>query len=103
MRTNELTIQQRMILEAIRDSIQQRGYPPSVREVGAMVGMVSPSSVQHQIQALERKGYLRRYPHRARALEVTEKGGAPLRPHVVDSETRAALVLLGWTPPKGRP
>ncbi|HNQ06289.1 MAG TPA: transcriptional repressor LexA [Tetrasphaera sp.] len=65
-----LTVRQRRVLDVIRTSIDQRGYPPSMREIGEAVGLVSPSSVAHQLHALERKGYLRRDPNRPRAIEV---------------------------------
>ncbi len=67
-----LTSRQTRILEVIRDAVEQRGYPPSVREIGDAVGLTSPSSVAHQLRVLERKGYLRRDPNRPRALEVTD-------------------------------
>lgn len=66
----ELTARQRRVLEVIRDSVDQRGYPPSLREIGESVGLTSPSSVAHQLKMLERKGYLRRDPNRPRAIEV---------------------------------
>ncbi|MDR3203075.1 MAG: transcriptional repressor LexA [Bifidobacteriaceae bacterium] len=65
-----LTARQRNVLEAIRASIAKCGYPPSMREIGRAVGLTSPSSVKHQLTALERKGYLRRDPNRPRAMEV---------------------------------
>jgi len=65
-----LTARQRMVLDTIRSSVEQRGYPPSMREIGEAVGLNSPSSVKHQLTALERKGYLRRDPNRPRAIEV---------------------------------
>ena len=65
-----LTARQRLVLETIRTSVERRGYPPSMREIGEAVGLTSPSSVKHQLMALERKGYLRRDPHRPRAIEV---------------------------------
>jgi repressor LexA len=58
----------------IRESVDERGYPPSVREIGEGVGLTSPSSVAHQLASLERLGYLRRDPHRPRALMVAEPG-----------------------------
>ncbi len=69
-----LTSRQTRILDVIRDAVEARGYPPSVREIGDAVGLTSPSSVAHQLRVLEQKGYLRRDPNRPRALEVT--GGA---------------------------
>jgi repressor LexA len=67
-----LTIRQRRVLEVIRDSVERRGYPPSMREIGEAVGLTSPSSVAHQLASLERKGYLRRDPNRPRAIEVID-------------------------------
>src|SRR6185437_16344839 len=54
----------------IRDSVERRGYPPSMREIGEAVGLTSTSSVAHQLSALEKKGFLRRDPNRPRAVEV---------------------------------
>ncbi|GAB94312.1 repressor LexA [Kineosphaera limosa] len=65
-----LTGRQRKVLLVIRNSVESRGYPPSLREIGQAVGLTSPSSVAHQLGALERKGYLRRDPNRPRALEI---------------------------------
>lgn len=67
-----LTARQRRILETIRSCVEQRGYPPSMREIGEAVGLTSPSSVKHQLTTLERKGYLRRDPNRPRAIEVVQ-------------------------------
>jgi len=65
-----LTPRQRRVLEVIRDSVERRGYPPSMREIGEAVGLTSTSSVSHQLATLERKGFLRRDPNRPRAVEV---------------------------------
>ncbi|RMI08914.1 transcriptional repressor LexA [Cellulomonas triticagri] len=67
-----LTPRQRLVLETVRASVESRGYPPSMREIGDAVGLTSPSSVKHQLTALERKGYLRRDPNRPRAIEVVQ-------------------------------
>lgn len=80
-----LTPRQRMVLETIRASVEQRGYPPSMREIGEAVGLTSPSSVKHQLTVLERKGYLRRDPNRPRAIEVRHP----------DDSRRAAPLALG--------
>ncbi len=69
-RGDGLTARQHKVLETIRDSVERRGYPPSMREIGDAAGLASPSSVSHQLTALERKGYLRRDPNRPRAIEV---------------------------------
>lgn len=68
--SNALSGRQRTILEMIRTSVADRGYPPSIREIGEAVGLTSPSSVAYQLHSLERKGYIRRDPHRPRAMEV---------------------------------
>jgi repressor LexA len=65
-----LTARQRKVLEVIRASVDRRGYPPSMREIGEAVGLTSTSSVAHQLTALERKGFLRRDPNRPRAVDV---------------------------------
>ena len=71
-----LTTRQRRVLEVIRNSVDRRGYPPSLREIGDAVGLASPSSVSHQLSALERKGYLRKDPNRPRAIEVLSPDNA---------------------------
>ena len=71
-----LTPRQRRVLEVIRDSVERRGYPPSMREIGEAVGLTSSSSVSHQLATLERKGYLRRDPNRPRAIEVRSPDSA---------------------------
>ena len=68
--TATLTERQRRVLEVIRESVQERGYPPSIREIGDAVGLTSTSSVAHQLRTLERKGFLRRDPNRPRAVDV---------------------------------
>ncbi len=70
-----LTVRQRRVLEVIRNSVDRRGYPPSLREIGEAVGLTSPSSVAHQLSTLERKGFLRRDPNRPRAIEVVSPDG----------------------------
>ena len=69
-RARGLSVRQRTILEAIQRSIAEHGYPPSMREIGDLVGLASLSSVTHQLSQLERLGYLRRDPKRPRAMEV---------------------------------
>ena len=66
----ELTPRQQRCLNVIRESIEERGYPPSMREIGQKVGLTSSSSVAHQLRTLEHKGYLKRDPNRPRALTV---------------------------------
>lgn len=68
--TAGLTDRQRRVLAVIRDSVAERGYPPSIREIGDAVGLNSTSSVAHQLRTLERKGFLRRDANRPRAVDV---------------------------------
>jgi repressor LexA len=70
-----LTHRQQAILDVIRDSVERRGYPPSIREICESAGLASTSSVAHQLQMLERKGYLRRDPNRPRAVDVRQAPG----------------------------
>ncbi len=72
-----LTPRQRRILEVIKEAVDARGYPPSIREMGEAVGLASSSSVAHQLKMLEAKGFLRRDPNRPRALEVLLPGDGP--------------------------
>ena len=65
-----LTTRQRQILDVIEANMRERGYPPSVREIGEAVGLTSPSTVHSHLASLERMGYLRRDPTKPRALEV---------------------------------
>jgi repressor LexA len=66
-----LTPRQQAILRVIQQTTAERGYPPSVREIGQGVGLTSPSSVAHQLRTLEELGYLRKDPNRPRALVVS--------------------------------
>ena len=81
-----LTARQRRILEVIKIAVETRGYPPSIREMGESVGLASSSSVAHQLKTLEQKGFLRRDPHRPRALEVLLPGDASARELVAAAE-----------------
>jgi len=65
-----LTVRQRGILDVIETSMRERGYPPSVREIGEAVGLTSPSTVHSHLASLERMGFLKRDPTKPRAMEV---------------------------------
>jgi repressor LexA len=65
-----ISTRQRDILEFIEQQIRERGYPPSVREIGDAVGLTSPSTVHSHLNTLQRLGYLRRDPTKPRAIEV---------------------------------
>lgn len=79
---DDLTPRQRQILEFIKSEVQQKGYPPSVREIGQAVGLSSSSTVHGHLGRLENKGYIRRDPTKPRALEVLDGVGAE-RPELV--------------------
>jgi repressor LexA len=81
-----LTSRQRTILSVIRDAVQSRGFPPSMREIGDAVGLQSTSSVSHQLAVLEQKGYIRRDPNKPRALDVRA-------PEELDEPSSAAAQL----------
>jgi repressor LexA len=70
MNDDELTDRQREILSFIVSQQRDRGYPPSVREIGEAVGLQSPSTVHSHLATLQRRGYLRRDPTKPRAIEV---------------------------------
>ncbi|MEZ5247820.1 MAG: helix-turn-helix domain-containing protein [Ilumatobacteraceae bacterium] len=61
-----LTARQRGILDVIETAMRERGYPPSVREIGEAVGLTSPSTVHSHLASLERMGFLRRDPTKPR-------------------------------------
>jgi len=78
----DLTPRQQQVLEFIDEEVRQRGYPPSVREIGEAVGLSSSSTVHAHLAALQDKGYLRRDPTKPRALELhfaSASGGAAER------------------------
>ncbi len=66
-----LTTRQQMVLDFIRQSIADRGYPPTLREIGARMGIRSTNGVNDHLRALERKGYLTREDMKSRALRPT--------------------------------
>ena len=70
MADKTLTARQRQILECIDTAMRDRGYPPSVREIGESVGLGSPSTVHSHLSTLQRLGFLRRDPSKPRAIEV---------------------------------
>ncbi|MDQ3939870.1 MAG: transcriptional repressor LexA [Actinomycetota bacterium] len=65
-----LTDRQRQILEFLAETVAERGYPPSVREVCEALGLASSSTVHSHLQALQRKGYVRIDPTKPRAIEI---------------------------------
>ncbi|MGH3396474.1 MAG: transcriptional repressor LexA, partial [Streptosporangiaceae bacterium] len=98
-----LTWRQRKVLQVIRDSVQRRGYPPSMREIGEAVGLTSTSSVSYQLSTLQNKGYLRRDAGRPRTVEVRLPGHPAVRPETeveepamdITSQEAAYVPLVG--------
>ncbi|HLN06868.1 MAG TPA: helix-turn-helix domain-containing protein, partial [Acidimicrobiales bacterium] len=81
MSESTLAGKRRRILEFIAEQIRERGYPPSVREIGEAVGLTSPSTVHTHLQVLQREGYLKRDPTKPRAIIVSwePSSGAAIR------------------------
>ncbi len=85
-----LTWRQRKVLQVIRDSVQKRGYPPSMREIGEAVGLTSTSSVSYQLSTLQAKGYLHRDAGRPRTVEVRLPGHPAVRPEFEQDDEETA-------------
>lgn len=85
-----LTSRQQAILDMIRDTTEERGYPPSVREIGESVGLTSPSSVAHQLKNLQRAGYLRIDPNRPRALVLSNFAETNSAESISNTESNSA-------------
>lgn len=75
-----LNPKQAAIFDYIKTQIKDKGYPPSVREIGKAVGLSSTSSVQFHVDALEKKGYIRKDPLKMRAMEVLKWNDEDLLP-----------------------
>lgn len=69
---NEITEPQRKTLNEIRFFLNERGFPPTIKELSAILG-ISHSSAHDQVSQLVRKGYMKREPRKARSLAITEK------------------------------
>src|SRR5688500_20169162 len=74
-----LTAKQQRVLEVIRTSLRQRGQPPTVREIGLEIGVASSCTVQRHLDALERKGCIRRDRYKYRSIELADN---PVPPYV---------------------
>ncbi len=74
MTKKDPTNRQREILDTIMKFIDSRGYPPTVREIGAACGLKSPRSVSLHLSALEKAGYIKREKDKSRAIEIVEGG-----------------------------
>ena len=92
MPDNPLTKRQSEILEYIDIAIRDKGYPPTVREIGQAVGLNSPSTVHNHLNTLQDKGYLRRDPTKNRAIEVHWDAGSGA---VIDRRPVTHVPLVG--------
>src|SRR5579859_7052773 len=96
-----LTHRQRMVLDYIRQSIVDRGYPPTLREIGARMGIRSTNGVNDHLRALERKGYLTREDMKSRALRPTgmqsagSEGGAVPPAAAANDDDLVDVQILG--------
>lgn len=87
--TRRLTDRQRSILDWISDYSNTRGFPPTLREIGAAFGIKSTNGVHEHVRALEQKGYIRRSGVQARAIVVVGKVNVG-----TESQTASALEFL---------
>jgi repressor LexA len=97
-----LTQRQQMVLDFIRQSIMDRGYPPTLREIGARMGIRSTNGVNDHLRALERKGYLTREDMKSRALRPTTLAQTTLGPDEVPPQAPANDADLIDVPIVGR-
>lgn len=88
MKSTKISRRQQQILDYIRTQIQQHGFPPSIREMGAAVNLSSSSTVHSHLRALEAKGYIRRDPAKPRSIQLVEQG--PSRVEVLEALVREA-------------
>ncbi|GAB3829594.1 transcriptional repressor LexA [Dactylosporangium cerinum] len=94
MADSDLSDRQQHVLSVIRGWVEERGYPPTVREIGAAVGLGSTSSVSHHLKSLERLGYLRRDGRWPRAMDARD-ADATAGPTVVYRDAGVSVPVLG--------
>ena len=90
-----LTKRQEQTLDFIRSSINERGYPPTLREIGEYMGIRSTNGVNDHLRALERKGYLRREDMKSRALKLVEAAPPAKARAANDDEEMVEIQVLG--------
>jgi len=88
-----LTARQEQTLDFIRKSIEERGYPPTLREIGEYMGIRSTNGVNDHLRALERKGYLRREDMKSRALKLVSDSESSVPVKVPDDDLVEVRVL----------
>lgn len=77
----KLSSRQQAIFDFIKNEVKEKGYPPSVREIGEAVGLASSSTVHGHLERLEKKGLIRRDPTKPRAIEILEEEHESLAPY----------------------
>jgi len=75
-----ITVKQQRVLDVIVESLRERGKPPTVREIGEVIGVSSSCTVQRHLDALERKGFIRRNRYQYRSIELTDRLVQPFAP-----------------------
>jgi repressor LexA len=75
MTITKLSKRQQAIIDFIKEQVEEKGYPPSVREIALAVGLASSSTVHGHLSRLEEKGYIRRDPTKPRAIEILDTTG----------------------------
>lgn len=95
---SKLSPRQQAILDYIKKEVEEKGYPPSVREIGEAVGLASSSTVHGHLARLEKKGYIRRDPTKPRAIEILDRAATERR-----TETHAVMVPLVGKVTAGEP
>jgi repressor LexA len=97
MPVQKLTDRQQMVLRYIESSITERGYPPTLREIGNFMGIRSTNGVNDHLRALERKGYLAREDMKSRALRPTKMTDGSARPTLtaVEDDELIEVPILG--------
>jgi repressor LexA len=88
----KLSRRQQAILDFIRQNVREKGYPPSVREIGEAVGLASSSTVHGHLERLQMKGYLRRDPTKPRAIELLEDPPVAVPEVAADGTVMAPVV-----------
>ena len=85
---NELTIKQKKVLHFLKNHLQEKGFPPTLREIASHFGLRGPKAPQKTLQTLEKKGYIRRVPGGSRAIEM-------LIPPLVHKSQILSLPIVG--------
>ena len=92
---DQLSTRQREVLQYIQTTVSERGYPPSVREIGDAIGLSSPSTVHSHLSTLVKYGFLRRDPSKPRAIEVTSHADEESESSAMPVSRQRSVPLLG--------